>query len=330
VSCRLTHSCTGALEMAAILAELSPGDEVIMPSFTFVSAANVCVLRGAVPVFVDIRADTLNLDEDLIEQAITPKTKAIVAVHYAGVCCEMDRIQEIARRHRLVVIEDAAQAFMSSYHGRPAGSLSSIACFSFHETKNLVSGEGGAIVLNEERHRERADIIHEKGTTRAQFRRREVERYVWVDIGSSYLPGEIVAAFLWAQLERSEALTRIRREIWSGYHAAFLDAEQAGRLRRPVVPAHCQHNGHLFYLLMRDKPDRDRLIAQLRADGIVAPFHYVPLHSAPAGGKFGRTSGDLACTDSISERLIRLPLFADLGADQSLVTERVLAHIKST
>jgi dTDP-4-amino-4,6-dideoxygalactose transaminase len=279
---------------------------------------------------VDIRADTLNLDEELIERAITPRTKAILVVHYAGVCCEMDAICAIARRYGLVVIEDAAQALTSTYRGRPAGALSSIGCFSFHETKNLVSGEGGAIVLNDERYGERADIIREKGTTRVQFRRRVVDKYTWVDIGSSYLPSELVAAFLWAQLEHCADLTQVRRAIWDAYHAAFHEAEQVGRLRRPVVPAHCGHNGHLYYLLMRDKADRDRLIEALRLDGILAPFHYIPLHSAPAGRKFGRVGGELAVTDSISDRLIRLPLFAALGTDQAQVTERVLVHIKAT
>lgn len=324
---RLTHSCTAALEMAALLARLEPGDEVVMPSFTFVSTANAFALRGAIPVFVDIRPDTLNLDETLIEAAITPRTKAIVVVHYAGVCCEMDPIQAIAERYGLMVIEDAAQALSSTYRGRPAGGLSDIACFSFHETKNVVSGEGGAIAVNDAELVERADIIREKGTNRVAFRRGAVDKYTWLDLGSSYLPSEINAAYLWAQLENAQALTATRLRIWERYHLAFASAEAAGRVRRPVVPSHCRHNGHLYYLLMRDRADRDGLIEWLAQRQILAPFHYIPLHSAPGGRKYGRPAGDMAVTDATSERLIRLPLFDELGAAQASVIEKVLAYL---
>ncbi|MBA4010693.1 MAG: dTDP-4-amino-4,6-dideoxygalactose transaminase [Phenylobacterium sp.] len=324
---RLTHSCTAALEMAALLARLEPGDEVIMPSFTFVSTANAFVLRGAVPVFVDIRSDTLNLDETLIEQAITPRTKAIVVVHYAGVCCEMDPIQAIADRHGLMVIEDAAQALSSLYKGRPAGGLSAISCFSFHETKNVVSGEGGAIAVNDEALVERADIIREKGTNRVEFRRGGVDKYTWLDVGSSYLPSEINAAYLWAQLENADRLTETRLAIWDRYHHAFEAAEREGRLRRPIVPSHCRHNGHLYYLLMRDRSDRDALIGWLAKHQILAPFHYIPLHTAPAGLTYGRANGDMTMTDATSARLIRLPLFDELGAAQDRVIDRVLAYL---
>src|SRR5919199_1438829 len=300
IAARLTHSCTAALEMSAILADVGPGDEVIMPSFTFVSTANAFVLRGAVPVFVDIRPDTLNIDERLIEAAVTPRTKAIVAVHYAGVCCEMNPIHDTAHRHGLIVIEDAAQALLSTYRGRPAGSLSALASFSFHETKNVVSGEGGALVVNDPDLVERADIVREKGTNRVAFRNRTVDKYTWVDIGSSYLPGEVVAAFLWAQLEVAEQVIAERKRIWSRYHDAFAELETRGRVRRPIVPEHCVHNGHLYYRLLSDKAERDRMIAGLAADGIMAPFHYVPLHSAPAGRAHARAAGELPVTDASS------------------------------
>ncbi|AMJ62707.1 dTDP-4-amino-4,6-dideoxygalactose transaminase [Bosea sp. PAMC 26642] len=326
---RLTHSCTAALEMAAILADVGPGDEVIMPSFTFVSTANAFVLRGATPVFIDIRPDTLNIDPALIEAAITPRTKVIVAVHYAGVCAEMDAIQNIADRHGLMIIEDAAQALLSSYFDRPAGSLSTISCFSFHETKNLVSGEGGAILINDPKLVERADIIREKGTNRTAFRKRTVDKYTWVDIGSSYLPAEIIAAHLWAQFEAGDDTTTMRMNIWNRYHQGFQSAELKECVVRPTVPQHCSHNGHIYYLLLKSKIARDGLIVSLAEDGILAPFHYIPLHSAPAGLRYGRTSGELVHTDATSDRLIRLPLFRDLGDDQEIVIDRVLSHIGS-
>lgn len=305
----LTHSCTAALEMAALLAELEPGDEVIMPSYTFVSTANAFVLRGAVPVFVDIRPGTLNLDERRIEEAITSRTKAIVPVHYAGVSCEMDTILDIARRHGLLVIEDAAQGLLSTYHGRPVGSFGHFAAVSFHETKNVVSGEGGALLINDERWIERAEILWEKGTNRTQFFRGQVDKYSWVDVGSSFLPSEINAAFLWAQLEEAEAITRERLRVWRRYHEAFADLEELGLVIRPAVPPECLHNGHLYYLIVRDLDTRTRLLARLQDLGIQALFHYVPLHDAPAGRRYGRTAGDLACTRMAGDRLFRLPLW---------------------
>lgn len=310
----LTHSCTAALEMAAILADIQPGDEVIMPSYTFVSTANAFVLRGGVPVFVDIRPDTLNIDENKIEAAITPRTRAIVPVHYAGVACEMDVIMDIAQRHGLLVIEDAAQGIMSSFKDRALGSIGHMAALSFHETKNIISGEGGALLINDQRFFERAEIIREKGTNRSQFFRGQVDKYTWVDIGSSYLPGEIIAAFLWAQMEAAAEITRRRLEIWDAYHAGSIEFEQEGLARRPVVPSCCAHNAHMYYLLTPDLEKRTRLIGQLKQSGVNAVFHYVPLHSSPAGRRYGRTSGELPVTESISDRLVRLPLWVGMGA----------------
>ena len=313
----LTHSCTAGLEMAAMLADVQPGDEVIMPSYTFVSTANAFVLRGAVPVFVDIRTDTLNLDERLIEAAITPKTRAIVPVHYAGVGCEMEAIMAIAAKHQLLVVEDAAQGVMSSYKGRPLGSIGDLAAVSFHETKNLISGEGGALLINNERFVERAEIIREKGTNRGQFFRGQVDKYTWVDIGSSYLPGEIIAAFLWAQMEEVEPITRRRLAMWNTYHQWFAEPERAGKLRRPVIPSHCTHNAHMYYILLPSLEQRMALIDSLRKSGVHSVFHYVPLHSAPAGRKFGRAVGDLAVTNDISDRLLRLPMWVGMEDDQA-------------
>jgi dTDP-4-amino-4,6-dideoxygalactose transaminase len=312
----LTHSCTGALEMAAILADLRPGDEVIMPSYTFVSTANAFALRGAVPVFVDIRPDTLNLDERKIEDAITPRTRAIVPVHYAGVACEMDAIMEIAARRDLLVIEDAAQGVLASYRGRPLGSIGHLGAYSFHETKNIISGEGGALLVNWPDFAQRAEIIREKGTNRSQFFRGQVDKYTWVDLGSSFLPGEIIAAFLSAQMDEAEAITARRMAIWERYHDAFEPLERAGRLRRPVVPDGCAHNAHMYYLLLRDLDDRTAFIDRMKAAGIQCVFHYVPLHSAPQGRKIGRTAGDLGVTEDIADRLVRLPLW--LGLDDRL------------
>jgi len=305
----LTHSCTAALEMAALLLDLEPGDEVIMPSFTFVSTANAFVLRGAVPVFVDIRADTLNIDENLIEAAITPRTRAICVVHYAGVGCEMDAIEAIAVRHGLTIVEDAAQGILATYRGRPLGAIGALGALSFHETKNLISGEGGALLVNDARFAERAEIIREKGTNRSQFFRGQVDKYTWVDVGSSYLPSEILAAFLAAQIEEADTINARRLALWNRYHEAFAPLEAAGRLRRPIVPAHCTHNAHTYYLLLDDLDARTRFIASLKANDIHPVFHYVPLHSAPAGRKYGRASGDLAITDRTGERLVRLPLW---------------------
>lgn len=312
----LTHSCTAALDMAAILADIRPGDEVIMPSYTFVSTANAFVLRGGVPVFVDIRADTLNVDESLIEAAITPRTRAIVPVHYAGVGCDMDAIMDIARRRKLLVIEDAAQGLMTEYRGTSLGAIGHLGTVSFHETKNVISGEGGALLVNEERLVERAEIVREKGTNRTRFFRGEVDKYTWVDIGSSYLPGEIIAAFLWAQLEEAESITARRVELWRAYHERLESCERAGRLRRPVIPPDCRHNAHMYYILLPSLENRSRLIARLQSRGIGAVFHYVPLHSSPAGRRFGRAAARMDNTDQLSERLLRLPLW--LGMERSV------------
>ncbi len=313
----LTHSCTAALEMAALLVDIQPGDEVIMPSYTFASTANAFVLRGGVPVFVDIRADTLNLDESLVEAAITPRTRAIVPVHYAGVACEMDTLLEIARRHGLAVVEDAAQGYGSTYKGRPLGALGDLGCLSFHETKNVISGEGGALLVNAPGLMARAEIIREKGTNRSAFFRGQVDKYTWVDLGSSYLPGELVAAFLWAQLEQGEPITRRRLDLWNHYHAALEPLEQEGFIRRPIVPPACTHNAHMYYVLLPSLELRQAVIGAMREAGVNPVFHYVPLHSAPAGRRFGRTAGSMAHTDDLSDRLLRLPLW--IGADQALV-----------
>jgi dTDP-4-amino-4,6-dideoxygalactose transaminase len=322
----LTHSCTAALEMAAILADIHPGDEVIMPSFTFVSTANAFVLRGGVPVFVDIRPDTLNMDESLIEAAITPRTRAVVPVHYAGVGCNMEAVVDIARRRDLLVIEDAAQGVMSEHRGRSLGTIGHLGTVSFHETKNVISGEGGALLVNDERFVERAEIIREKGTDRSRFFRGETDKYTWVDIGSSYLPGEIIAAFLWAQLEEAESITSRRIELWNRYHARLEASERAGRIRRPIVPEDCRHNAHMYYILTPSAEHRARLIARLKARGVSAVFHYVPLHSSPAGKRFGRAAGSMASTDQLSSRLLRLPLWLGLGDD---VADTIAAEIQA-
>lgn len=325
IGCRkalLTHSCTGALEMAALLLDLQPGDEVIMPSFTFVSTANAFVLRGAVPVFVDIRSDTLNLDERLIEAAITPRTRAICVVHYAGVGCEMDAIMAIAKKHDLFVIEDAAQGILSTYNGRPLGSIGHLAALSFHETKNVISGEGGALLINDPRFVERAEIIREKGTNRSKFFRGQVDKYTWVDVGSSYLPSEILAAFLAAQLEEAEAITARRLALWGTYDSWAKPHEAAGTVRRPIVPTHCTHNAHMFYLLLQDLDARTSFIESMRERDIHPVFHYIPLHSAPAGKRFGRSSGELAVTAEISDRLVRMPFWLGL--------EKHIRHVCST
>lgn len=308
----LTHSCTGALEMAAILADIRPGDEVIMPSYTFVSTANAFALRGAVPVFVDIRSDTLNMDETKIEAAITEKTKAIVPVHYAGVACEMDTITEIAKKHNLLVIEDAAQGIMCAYREKPLGGIGHLAALSFHETKNIISGEGGALLINDPSFAGRAEIIREKGTNRSSFFRGEVDKYSWVDIGSSYLPSELIAAFLWAQMREAENITRRRLDVWNEYHESLEEMEQAGRLRRPVIPAGCAHNAHMYYVLLPDPERRSAFISSMKEKGIEAIFHYVPLHDSPGGKKFGRAHGELSNTKDVSDRIVRLPLWVGL------------------
>ncbi|MCU0523295.1 MAG: dTDP-4-amino-4,6-dideoxygalactose transaminase [Elainella sp. Prado103] len=304
----LTHSCTAALEMAAILIDIQPGDEVILPSYTFVSTANAFVLRGAVPVFVEIRPDTLNLDETKVEAAITTKTKAIVPVHYAGVSCAMDRLREIADRHQLYLIEDAAQAIAATYQGKPVGSFGHLAAFSFHETKNVICGEGGALIINDPQLEKRAEIIREKGTNRSQFFRGEVDKYTWVDVGSSFLPSDILAAMLLAQLEQTDYITQRRLDIWQLYHQNLADLEQQGHIRRPIVPADCQPNGHLYYLLTENLAVRTELLSYLKSQGVRSTFHYVPLHNSPAGLKYGRSAGSLAITEALSDRLVRLPL----------------------
>ena len=325
----LTHSCTAALEMAAMLAAVGPGDEVVMPSYTFVSTANAFVLRGAVPVFVDVRADTLNLDERLIEAAITPRTRAVVPVHYAGVSCAMDRIGEIATRHSLLVIEDAAQAMMSRFRGQPLGSLGQLGTLSFHDTKNIVSGEGGALLINDLTMAARAEIIREKGTNRSAFFRGQVDKYTWVDIGSSYLPGELVAAYLAAQLEQAEAITARRLALWNRYHAAFEALERDGRLRRPVIAADCAHNGHIYYLLLTGLRERTGFIEFMNTRGIQCAHHYVPLHSSPYGLQAGRASGELAVTEEIAERLVRLPLWLGLEEHLDRVIDCALKFFRS-
>ena len=312
----LTHSCTAALEMAALLLDIKPGDEVIMPSFTFVSTANAFVLRGGVPVFVDIREDTLNLDERLIEVAITPRTKAIVPVHYAGVACEMDAIMAIARRHGLKVVEDAAQGVMSSYKGRALGSIGDLGAYSFHETKNVISGEGGSLLVNDPELALRAEIIREKGTDRSRFFRGEVDKYTWQEVGSSFLPGELIAAFLWAQLEEAERITNDRLASWARYHELLEPLEAKGFLRRPVVPEGCQHNAHMYYVLLAAGVDRQGVLDQLKRNGIYSVFHYVPLHSSPAGLRYGRAHGSLEITNRQAERLVRLPLWVGLSESQ--------------
>lgn len=323
----LTHSCTAALEMAAILANIQPGDEVIMPSYTFVSTANAFVLRGGIPVFVDIRPDTFNIDETKIEAAITSKTKAIVPVHYAGVACKMDIIMDIARGHNLLVIEDAAQAIMSTYKGRALGAIGDFGAYSFHETKNIISGEGGALLVNDERFIERAEIIREKGTNRSQFFRGQVDKYSWVDIGSSYLPGEVIAAFLSAQIEEAENITQRRLKIWLNYHNSLEPLEKTGKLRRPFVPAECKQNAHMYYVLLPDLETRNSIIEQLKLENIHAVFHYVPLHDSPYGKKHGRASGDLPITRIASDCLIRLPLWLGVEPYQQKVVDELFNRL---
>ena len=323
----LTHSCTAALEMCALLLDIRPGDEVIMPSFTFVSTANAFVLRGGVPVFVDIREDTLNIDEDLIEQAITPKTRAIVVVHYAGVACEMDRILAIAEEHGVAVVEDAAQAILSRYGGRQLGSFGDLSTLSFHETKNIMAGEGGALLINSGGYVEDAEIIREKGTDRSRFFRGEVDKYTWQLPGSSFLPGELIAAFLRAQLEHAEETTRARMALWDNYHTLLEPLETRGLVRRPIIPARCDHNAHIYYVLLTPDIDREVVLSGFRAEQIYPVFHYVPLHSSPAGKQFGKPSGKMGVTDSLAARLIRLPLWIGLSPDQQARVVDTLAKL---
>jgi dTDP-4-amino-4,6-dideoxygalactose transaminase len=322
----LTHSCTAALELAALLLDIGPGDEAIMPSFTFVSTANAVVLRGGVPVFVDVRPDTLNLNEALVEAAVTARTKVIVPVHYAGVPAEMDAIADIAGRHGLMVVEDAAQALGSTYRGRMAGSLGALAAFSFHETKNVISGEGGCLAINDPALVARAEIIREKGTDRKRFFRGEVDKYTWVDVGSSFLPGELTASFLLGQLEAADAIRADRFASWTAYDEALRPFAKRG-VGTPTVPPHCRHNGHLYYLVLPSAEAREALIERMREDGIMTPFHYVPLHSSPAGRRFARTSGDLSVTEDLSARLVRLPLYPRMGDALPRVIERLQRHL---
>ena len=305
----LTPSCTAALEMAAVLAEVGPGDEVILPSFTFVSTANAFVLRGATPVFVEIRRDTLTMDAEALADAVTPATRAVVPVHYAGGACDMDDIATVARRHDLIVVEDAAQGVGATWRDRPLGALGALGALSFHETKNVSCGEGGALLINDDRFAARAEIVQEKGTNRAGFARGEVDHYTWVDLGSSYLMSDVTAALLLAQLELVVEITAARRQLWGAYHAAFEGLEREGRVQRPRFTAESEHNGHIYYLLVPERAQRDELIRSLRSVGIQAYFHYVPLHSSPAGLRFGRAHGELVHTEDIAGRLIRLPLW---------------------
>lgn len=326
----LTHSCTAALEMSALLINIQPGDEVIMPSYTFVSTANAFVLFGATPVFIDIRPDTLNIDETLIEQAITPKTKAIVAVHYAGVACDMDKINSIAKKYNLFVIEDAAQGVGSFYKNKPLGTLGDLGAFSFHETKNIISGEGGALIINNSQFNHRAEIIREKGTNRSQFLRGEIDRYTWRDVGSSYLPSELIAAYLYNHLTKIEEITQARLKIWNNYYKLLKPLEDEGLVRCPVLPDYQTHNGHIFYLLLSRRFSRDKVLQNLNQKGIHAISHYEPLHSSPAGKKYGKTIGELTHTNSLAKSIIRLPLWVGLKQEQQEFIAEQMSFILDT
>ena len=323
--CLLTTSCTHATELAALLVDVRPGDEVIMPAYTFVSTADAFVLRGAVPVFVDIRPDTMNIDETKIEAAITEKTKGIVPVHYAGVSCEMDTIMDIARRHNLWVIEDAAQGVLASYKGRALGTIGDFGCFSFHETKNYSMGEGGALLIRHEKHVEDAEIIREKGTNRSKYFRGQIDKYTWVNYGSSYLPSDMNAAYLYAQLEKADEINQARIEAWNHYYEKLSPLARTGRIELPVVPGDCVHNGHMFYIKAKDIEERTALINHLKSNDILAVFHYIPLHTAPAGLKYGRFHGEDEYTTRESERLLRLPMYYGLTAGQvDYICEKVI------
>lgn len=324
--CLLTTSCTHATEMAALLADIKPGDEVIMPSYTFVSTADAFVLRGATVVFVDIRPDTMNIDETKIEAAITEKTRAIVPVHYAGVACEMDTIMDIAKRHNLVVIEDAAQGVMSSYKGKPLGTIGDYGCYSFHETKNYSMGEGGAILIQDTDKIEDAEIIREKGTNRSKFFRGQIDKYTWVNFGSSYLPSDMNAAYLYAQLEMADEINAARLKVWNRYYEGLKDLADAGKIELPVVPEGCVHNAHMFYIKAKDLAERTALISYLKENGILSVFHYIPLHSAPAGLKFGRFHGEDVYTTKESERLCRLPMYFGLEEEQ---VDYIISKVKA-
>ena len=321
----LTTSCTHAIEMSAILSNIQPGDEVIMPSYTFVSTADAFVLRGAKVIFVDIRPETMNIDERLIEEAVTERTKAIVPVHYAGVACKMDEICDIAKRHNLFVIEDAAQGVMSFYKGRPLGTLGDYGCYSFHETKNYSMGEGGALLIKDPKNIERAEIIREKGTNRSKFFRGQIDKYTWMDAGSSYLPSDLNAAYLWVQLEKAEEILNDRMASWNLYNQLLKELEEEGYIRLPEIPEECTHNAHMFYIKTKDLEERQNLISFLKAKGVGAVFHYIPLHSAPAGKKYGEFFGKDIYTTSESERLLRLPLYYKLSNDS---IEKIVEAIK--
>ena len=324
VKALLTTSCTHATEMAALLADVKPGDEVIMPSYTFVSTADAFVLRGATPVFVDIRPDTMNIDEKKIEEAITDKTVGIVPVHYAGVACEMDTIMDIAKRHNLWVIEDAAQGIMSTYKGKALGTFGEFGCFSFHETKNYSMGEGGAILIRDEEKIEDAEILREKGTNRSKFFRGQIDKYTWVNQGSSYLPSDMNAAYLWAQLEMAEKINDYRLSIWEQYRREMTPLAEAGKIELPTVPQDCVHNAHMFYIKAKDIEERSALIGHMKEKGVLTVFHYIPLHTAPAGLKFGRFHGEDEYTTKESERLVRLPLYFGLKKEEvSYICDKV-------
>ena len=318
----LTHSCTAALEMTALLADIKAGDEIIMPSYTFVSTANAFCMRGGIPVFIDIREDTLNMDERLVEQAISKKTKALVAVHYAGIGCEPHFLKSICKKYDILLIEDAAQGIGARFSGKPLGSFGDLATLSFHETKNVISGEGGCLLVNNPKFIKNAEIIREKGTNRKSFQRGEVGKYTWLEIGSSYLPGELIAAFLLAQLESSSKITASKLNIWNEYFQGFEQLETSGFLRRPSVPSNCEHNGHLFFLILESQAIRQKLIDHLMSDGINSVFHYIPLHSSPAGKKYAKTSGNLNVTEEMSKRILRLPSW--IGFDK---TKQVIESI---
>jgi dTDP-4-amino-4,6-dideoxygalactose transaminase len=325
----LTHSCTAALEMSAILLNIKSGDEIIMPSYTFVSTANAFVLRGGVPVFVDIRADTLNIDENKIESAITNKTKAILPVHYAGVACEMDKIMDIANKYSIKVIEDAAQAVMSTYKNKPLGGIGDLGALSFHETKNIISGEGGALTINSEKYLTQAEIIREKGTNRTQFIEGKIDKYTWQNIGSSFLPGELTAAFLWAQLKNGDFILNERLRLWNRYFYLSERLEKEGLLARPSIPPECNHNGHIFYFILQDKINRDEIIKLMSIKGIILTSHYIPLHSTSPGRRFTKTNGKLINTDKCSRQIIRLPLWIGLtDSEQEQVIAALEASIK--
>ncbi len=325
----ITHSCTASLEMAALLIEIKEGDEIIMPSYTFVSTANAFVLRGGVPVFVDIKKDTLNLNEDLIEDAITHKTKAIVVVHYAGVSCNMEKISNIAKRNKLALIEDAAQALGSEYKNRKLGTFGDLSAISFHETKNIISGEGGALIINNKKYLKRAEIIWEKGTNRSLFFKGMVDKYTWVDIGSSYLPSELVSAYLFSQIEQIDKINKLRMAAWNYYYKLFTKNLEEGLYKIPFIPKDCIHNAHMFYIILRNQSERDQLIDKMKKNNINPVFHYIPLHSSPAGKQYGRKGSSMINSNNISKQILRLPLYPHIGKRKiKLIHSKVIGFLK--